>query len=106
MQKNSNQTKTTEIHITKYTMKIIPEMHLVQIVTNTSNFCNLYFCVCQIEYFVFVTKFFTYPENVIPKCFVLDDLVRKNHFLWMLPVLDHCNNDLQVWTGFFSFFMM
>ena len=50
----------------------------------------------QNEHFVFVTKFGTYPENVIPKCFVLDDLVRKNHFLWILPMLDDCNNDLKV----------
>ena len=79
-------------------------MHLVQIVTNTSNFCNFNFWGGQNKYFVFVTKFYKYPENLIPKCFVLDDLVRKNHFLWILPMLDDCNNDLQVWTGFFFFF--
>ena len=40
---NNKQTKAIEIHIAKYTMKRIPEMHLVQIVINTSNLYNLYY---------------------------------------------------------------
>ena len=29
---------------------------------------------------VFVMTFYIYPENFIPKYFILDDLLRRNHF--------------------------
>ena len=29
---------------------------------------------------VFVTTFYIYPENFIPKYFILDDLLRENYF--------------------------
>ena len=34
---------------------------------------------------VFVTRFYIYPESFIPKYFMLDDLLRKNHFRWLQP---------------------
>ena len=30
---------------------------------------------------VFAPTFYIYPENFIPKCFILDDLLRKNIFI-------------------------
>ena len=34
---------------------------------------------------VFVTRFYIYPESFIPKYFMLDDLLRKNHFHRLQP---------------------
>ena len=34
---------------------------------------------------VFVTRFYIYPESFIPKYFMLDDLLRKNHFHGLQP---------------------
>ena len=34
---------------------------------------------------VFVTRFYIYPESLIPKYFMLKDLFRKNHFHELPP---------------------
>ena len=58
--------------------------HLVQNVPNASNFINLYF-YGQNQYIVFITTFYPYPENFIPKYFILDDLLRKSQLLGFYP---------------------
>ena len=43
------------------------------------NFTGIVFVI------VFVTRFYIYPGSFIPKCFMLDDLSRKNHFHRLQP---------------------
>ena len=39
-----------------------------------------------------MTRCYTYPENFIPKYFILDDLFKKKPLLWILPMSDDSYN--------------
>ena len=38
-----------------------------------------------LQFYLYITRFYIYPESFIPKYFMLDDLLRKNHFHGLKP---------------------
>ena len=48
-------------------------------------------CTCEmyvglyLQFYLYITRFYIYPESFIPKYFMLDDLLRKNHFYGLKP---------------------
>ena len=38
-----------------------------------------------LQFYLYITRFYIYPESFIPKYFMLDDLLRKNHFHGFKP---------------------
>ena len=79
---------------TTYTMKKIPKGHLVQNVPNTYNIV-----ISSNQYIVLVIRFYRHSGKFISKCFILDKLLRKNHFyrfytfnhyLYKIAINDNC----------------
>ena len=71
-------------------MKKIPKRNLYKML-QTDLISSI---LVQDSYTVFATRFQIYSENIIPKCFISDDLLRKNYFYGFYP----CQTGIIKWS--------